>query len=339
MPQPTTNSIIVRGALQNVSVAFKNDNYIADRVFPIIDGVTRQAKVGKYLPDSWFRDEAKVRAPGAEAAMTGFELTTSNLDPVNYAIKTDVPKEYEEEAAVASNIPVRPEVDAIEYCADKIDLSKEIRTAAIIMDTTWADENGSGGEDVAGLWADTTAAGNTFFADIQKGMNAIHKATGLMPNKLVMDSSTFNSLRFNPQIQTRLGTFLNIAPQTGTPAPLNAQVLAALAGVEEVLIGSAIKVTDNETKTKSSTISNGQYVWEYNSGKGSAFLYYHPSRPGLRQVSAGYQYRVLQSGVPRLVTSWWENKNRATMYQVDENVDISPMVTGAGYAFKDTIQS
>lgn len=329
MPQPTTNSIIVRGPLQNVSVAYKNEQYIANEVFPIIDGITRQTKVAKYLPENWFRSDAKVRAPGAEAAMGGFELTSSNLDPVNYGIKTSVPDEYEDEAAAGNNLPVRPEADAVEYCANQIDLKKEIITADTIMDATWADGNGSGGEDVAGLWAATDST-NTYFADIAKAMNTVHKSTGVMPNTIWMDAGTFNSLRFNSQIQAKY-----INTQVGTP--MSAQVLAALSGVDQILIGSALKVTSNETKTKSSTLNGAQYIWEYNSGKGSSFVFYRPTRPGLRQVSAGYQYRVMQQGMARLVTSWYENANRATMYQVEENFDISVVCSGCGYAFKDTI--
>lgn len=329
MPQPTTNSIIVRGALQNVSVAFRNEQYIADSVFPIIDGVTRQTKVAKYLPENWFRDEAQVRAPGAEAAEGGFELTTSNIDPVNYAFKTMVPDEYTEEAAAGNNLPVRPEADAVEYCANKIDLRKEITIANTIQTSTWADGNGSGGEDVAGLWADTTSS-NTYFVDIAKAKKAVLKACGLMPNTLVMDAGTFTTLQFNSQIQAKY-----INTQVGTP--VSAQVLAALSGVDQILIGSALKIDTNETKTKSSNLSGSKYIWDYNDGKGFAFLYYRPARPGLRQVSAGYQYRVAQMGMQRLVTSWYENSRRSTMYQVEENTDIAPMVTGAGYAFKDTI--
>ena len=35
--------MMVSGPLQNISIAFKNLNYIADRVFPVLDGADPKA--------------------------------------------------------------------------------------------------------------------------------------------------------------------------------------------------------------------------------------------------------------------------------------------------------
>ena len=46
---PIVKDLIVAGPLANVSVAYKNKDYIADQVFPIIDGADPKAKITKYL--------------------------------------------------------------------------------------------------------------------------------------------------------------------------------------------------------------------------------------------------------------------------------------------------
>jgi hypothetical protein len=64
MPQPNVKEQIVAGPLQNVSIAFRNEEYIADRVFPILDGADPKAKITVYQKADWFRDEAGIRTAG-----------------------------------------------------------------------------------------------------------------------------------------------------------------------------------------------------------------------------------------------------------------------------------
>jgi hypothetical protein len=67
MPQPNVKEQIVAGPLQNVSVQFRNEEYIADRVFPILDGADPKAKITIYNRADWFRDEAGIRTAGSGA--------------------------------------------------------------------------------------------------------------------------------------------------------------------------------------------------------------------------------------------------------------------------------
>ena len=71
MPQPNMRAMTVTGPLANISVAYRNRSYIADRVFPIIDNAPPDAKIARYLKGAWFRDEAGIRAPGTRATRGG----------------------------------------------------------------------------------------------------------------------------------------------------------------------------------------------------------------------------------------------------------------------------
>ena len=75
MAQPDVKSEIIAGPLQGVSVAYRNKEYIADRVFPILDGADPKAKITKYLKGAWFRDEAGIRAAGTRAKRGGYPLS------------------------------------------------------------------------------------------------------------------------------------------------------------------------------------------------------------------------------------------------------------------------
>ena len=93
MPQPNANEMVVRGPLASISLAYRNHSYIADRVFPIIDGVSAKQKILKYLKGAWFRDEAGIRGPGARANRGGFPTSWVNITPAEYAFAKEVTDE------------------------------------------------------------------------------------------------------------------------------------------------------------------------------------------------------------------------------------------------------
>jgi hypothetical protein len=322
------SKIVVRGILQNVSQAYRNEEFVGDRLFPIINGVSRKTQVPKYHKGPWFTDEAEVRGPGAAARIAEFSVALQNLDPVNYATATKVTDEEREDAAQAGNLPVSPDNDAMEFMANKLDLKREVRVAALLHATNWSGV-GAGGEDAEGGWGHATSASDTFLADIKKARDTIRKNTGILPNTLFMDYVCFSALCVAPALLALIN------PQViSSEAPLlNEKSLATLARVKEVIIGSAVKSTDEETVA--GTEFTAVDVWD-TTGKGIAFLYYKPAKPGLKVPSPGYQYRLTRDGGFRHITTWYDNAIHSTMYDAEESVDISAVGLDLGYMFKDT---
>ncbi|MBW2673863.1 MAG: hypothetical protein JRD89_10690, partial [Deltaproteobacteria bacterium] len=192
MGQPNVKEQIVAGPLAGVSVAYRNKEYIADRVFAILDGADPKAKITVYKKGAWFRDEAGIRAAGTRAKRGGYPTGSVSISTDEYAFAKEVTDE-DRRFAKAKGAPVlQPDQDAIEFAADKVDLKKERRVAATVTGTTWVDGN-VGGEDAEGLWV--ASSGNTFIADINKGKKAIQSATGFLPNILVVDYATYLGLK------------------------------------------------------------------------------------------------------------------------------------------------
>lgn len=323
MPQPNVRELIVAGPLADVSIAYRNQSYVADRVFPIIDKVSPRAKIARYLKGAWFRDEAGIRAAGGRAPRGGYTMDLLSLATKEYAFAKEVTDEDRKFSTAAGAPPLRPDQDAIEFAAGKIDLSKEVRTASLIINGTWS---GVAGEDAAGLWA--AGAGNTFLPDVQARIETIRSNTGLKPNKLLIDFGTYNSLK-------RESTILDLIKYTERGV-LTKEILAAILELDEILIGEAIKSTAKETKA--GTDFTAANVWEKNAGKGSAFLYYSPPAPGLKIPSAGYQARVAyEDGQARRTSTWREAAEHQDVYEVAEETDI--LITGAdlGFLWYDTL--
>ena len=325
MPQPDVKSEIIAGPLQGVSIAYRNTEYIADRVFPILDGADPKAKITKYLKGAWFRDEAGIRAAGTRARRGGYPLTTVSVSTDEYAFAKEVTDE-DRRFAKAQGAPVlQPEEDAVEFSTDKVDLKKEIRVAAAITGTTWVDGN-SGGEDAGGLWSPAGST-NTFLVDITTGRKAIQAATGMDPNCLVLDYATYLALKECDEIldkikYTQKGVF-------GTA------LLAAILELEEVLVGKAIYSSAEETKA--GTDFTAAKMWEVNAGKGMGFLYHRAKRLGLKASTAGVQVRIAyENGSPRRISTWREKAEHQDVYECAEETDIVVTATDLGYLWADT---
>jgi hypothetical protein len=324
MPQPNVSELIVAGPLANVSIAYRNKNYIADRTFPILDKVSPKAKVARYLKGAWFRDEAGIRGPGSRANRGGYPVDYLDIAAKEYAFAKEVTDEDRRAVAVAGGPPLKPDQDAIEFAADKIDLKKERRIASMILAGTWS---GVAGEDAAGLWAPNDAT-NTFILDVEARIETIRSNTGLRPNVLVISGNTLSKLKMLDDLLDRIKY-----TQRGVLTP---DLIAAIFGLEEVLVGDAVYSSAKETKAGTDFTSVD--VWEKNATKGSAFLFYRPPAPGLKIPSAGYQARTAyEDGSPRRTTTWRESAEHQDVYEVAEETDIVQTGSDLGFLWYDTI--
>ena len=323
--QPDMRGELVAGPLANVSIAYKNPDeaYIANEVFPIIDNCPPEAKITTYPKGAWFRDEAGPRGPGGESRRGGYKLDSIPISTQEFGFAKEVPDEDREIALLQGSPPLNPDQDAIEFCTDKIMLNKEVRTANIVLASTWS---GVAGEDAAGLWAAGT--GNTFLTDVRARSETIRANTGRKPNALVIDEGTYNSLKEESTVLTKIQyTQLGI---------LTKDLLAAILELRWVYVAGAIKSTAKEKKD--GTDFTASDIWEKNAGKGAGFLFYRPPVVGLKIPSAGYQARVnYDNGMPRRTTTWRENAEHQDVYEVAEETDI--VVTGAdlGFLWYDTL--
>lgn len=322
---PIVKDLIVAGPLANVSIAYKNKDYIADQVFPILDGADPKAKITKYLKGAWFRDEAGIRAPGTRAKRGGYPLTSVSIATDEYAFAAEVTDE-DRRFAKSQGAPVfKPDQDAIELAADKVDLKKERRVSAAITGQTWVDAN-SGGEDAEGLWSPAGST-NTFLADITTGTKAIKSATGIRPNTLIVDFATYMALKECDEILDKIKY-----TQRGV---LTVDLLAAILDLDKVLVGSAVYSSAEETAA--GTDFTAVDIWTVNAGKGMGFLYYRAPKIGLKALTAGLQVRVAyENGQARRTTTWREPAEHQDVYEVAEETDIAVVASDVGYLWKDT---
>ncbi len=317
--------MMVAGPLQNISIAFKNEEYIADRVFPILDGADPKAKITVYNKADWFRDEAGIRAAGTRANRGGYKIDEVSVATKEWAFAKEVTDEDRRFSKLKNAPPLKPDEDGIAFASDVVDRKKEVRVSSLITGGTWVDGN-VGGEDTEGLWSPAGAT-NTFLADITKAKKAIKSNTGKKPNVLVIDEATYLAVKECEAITEKI--------KYTQRAVLTSDLLAAILELDEVLVGGAIKNTAKETKA--GTEFTGANIWEVNAGKGMGFLFHRPKVLGLKVATAGMQVRIAyEDGQPRRVTTWREPAEHQDVYEVAEETDIVLVHAALGYLFKDT---
>lgn len=260
---PTPQDAHVDAALSQISVAYRNEQYIFEEVFPVVPVEKQSDKYYTFSKADLLRIEAAVRAPGTLAKRGGYRLSTTSFFCDNYAFGKSIPDELKKNEDAALN----SEQNATEYTTDQVLLKLENQLASeIFAISTWGTD-----KTPTVLWS--TYATSTPIEDVRVGIETVLLNTGRRPNQLVMGHQVWTVLQDHPDFVDRLSN--------QTTRVLQLAAAAQILGVDRVLIGTAVKNTAAEGIAASMS-----FVWGKN-----ALLHYVPPSPGLMVPSSGYTFR------------------------------------------------
>lgn len=270
---PNRSQIHIDRALTNISVAYMQDaeNFIADKVFPIIPVQKQSDLFFKYKKDDFFRDEAQVRADGTESAGGDYDIEQSAPYYCRvYAFHKDVT----EQERVNADEPLNVDRDATEFISQKLLLKREVEFMTKYF------QSGVWGTEIQGVASDATAGqalqwnnpASDPIADITNAGIRMAEETSYRPNTLVLSPWAFYALKNHPAILERIKY-----TQKGI---VTTDLLATLFEVERVFIAWGVQ----NTKAKG---ADGQL--QFIMGK-HALLCYTPKTAGLKTPAAGYTF-------------------------------------------------
>lgn len=326
---PTPKSAHKDAALSNLSIAYRNPMYIADQVFPTVPVPKQSDYFFQFLRGDWFRLDAGVRGPGAEAKRGGYKLTSSTYSCKEYAFAHPIPIELINNA----DDVLKPMETGINFVTESILLAKE-RVVSTLITTSgnWSNE------DAEGLWAPTDTT-NTFLTDVLYRRETIRQAIGRYPNTLIMDAKTYKGLKGSSVLLDRI----KYTGTNGNPADVTPKMIAMLCDLEKVLIGGAIYSSDEETVA--GTEFTAVDLWETNATKGSAWLGYVSPTPAVDVPSAGYTFVWNNTNIPneivretgaRSVRRWWEDSTKQWVLEASECFDAKICSSVSGFLWTDT---
>lgn len=304
MPDP--QQVHIDAALTNVSVAYRNNDYIAELLAPRV-GVRKQSD-RYYIYDSdreAIRLGEDLRSPGALADEIDFALSTDSYFCHDHALASSVPDEERENADPA----IQPDIDRTEFLSERILLKQEsvleemLRSSSDIPELalTGGSEWNSGSSDPV---ADIQQARLMHFAQCQRRANV-----------LVLPFQVYEIVREHEAITDRV--------KYTTSSVVTTELLAQLFDVDRVLV----------PRSYVNTAAPGQApdvepLWQSN-----AYLAHVADRPGLKQLTLAntFVWNAMPGTVDGLVVERWrEHGRKADMIRVQKYYDMKLIAPGAG---------
>ena len=271
MPQPSFNQVHVDAILTNISVAWMQmqDNFIADKVFPLVPVDKKSNKYFLYTKNDWYRDEAQRRAPGTESAGSGYNLSTDTYSCDVFAFHKDV----DDQTTANADAPLNPLREASEFVTRRLLLRREVQFVADYLKTSvWGTDltgvSGTPSTNEFKQWSDY--ANSDPIIDIELAKSTILSTTGMEANTLVLGYETFRQLRHHPDLVDRI--------KYTSAQTITTDMIARMFEVDRVLVSKSVKATNNEGATGAYSLTAGKVAW----------LGHVASNPGLLTPSAGY---------------------------------------------------
>lgn len=267
--QPTPQDLHVNALLTMLSIGYTNSAYIADQVFPIVKVNKQSDIIPKYDQSHWFRDNAKVRAPGTKSEGGGYTVdTTATYFANRWSRRFEIPDELRRNA----DAPWDLDADATRFVTDKTMMRREVKFATDNFTTgVWGSDK-TGGTDFT-QWSNY--GGSTPDVDIDVYKDSVEATTGVEPNKFVVGKQVHLQLKNHPALIDRI--------KYTQRAQLTTELIASLLELESYLVGRSIYTTTVEGTAEASVTYTR--IW----GKNGLLLYV-PANPGLLTPAAGYTF-------------------------------------------------
>ena len=275
--------------------------------------------IAKYRKSDWFRNEARVRAPGGRPPEGDYALDTAvSYDCLPYSYAKRVPYEVRENA----DNPLRPDNEAIEFVTDKILLAREKRVAdALFNATTFASYTATAaGLSGGGAVAWSTYATSEPIKDINIMRHNVRQQIGRFANTIVIGGTVWEQLENHPDFMDRVKyTQLGI---------LTTDLFGRITNLPRVFIGTAIYSNTAEDITFSSSDIWGNFV----------LVCYVAPTPSLLNPSLGYTLRWTNMGNGRSVERYELDEGRkSTLYVCEEHTDEIISAEDAGYLLTSVV--
>jgi len=280
MAMLTPSQVHLDAPLTNLTLAYlqSTENFIADKVFPIVDVDKQSDKYYIYNRAEFNRSgNRKALAPRTRPERVGMTLSNSNYfaDVFGLATDFDVQTLANEDAALETrSMGAQMLVHNM-----LIDREKDF-VSNFFVDNVWGtnwDGVASGGEGATATvnWDDYT--NSTPIVDIRRLSTAIQlKSGGFKPNTMVMSKSVYDVLMDHPDIIARI----NGGATVNNPAMVSKSKIAEMFEVERLFVMESVENTAAEGAAESNAFI----------GSDAVLLCYTPSSAGLRTPAAGLTY-------------------------------------------------
>lgn len=289
MPQPTAGDVFVNAPLGMVSLNYFQDQqvFIADKMFPLVQVNLQGGIVYEWDVNYILLNGMEPRAEGTESRGIGQKLNQKTYFAQLYALHKDISDQRRanessllpDGALVPS--PINADKSATNLLSAQAVQKREITLKAAAFGTgKWTgmtDQTGVAGAPGANQFKQWSDPASDPVANVTSFCSTIQLATGIRPRRMAMGQPVWDALKTNPSIVDRLKFF----GTPGSPTIVTQQAVAALFGLEDVLVSGVVQQTSNEG---TATPVNGFVIAK------EFVLFSTPPQPDIDTPSAGYNF-------------------------------------------------
>lgn len=303
--------------LTNLLLGLGQGTYIGERLFPRLPQALSKVMLAQ-VGDERFRKYNLRRAPGTATKRVNIKYDGKTYEVKQYSVEVPIPRELIRESDEARRLNLTANLDisriAMVTASDILGLDYEIECAALATTPgTYAAGN------VLALAGATkwSAATGTPVTDITNASESIRKKIGKRPNTLTLSADAAVALRHNAEVKTYLPD-----SQMG-PATLDQ--LKSILNVEEIHVGDAIWVADDDTSAD---------VWGNN-----AVLAYVPRMIGatgdISLAEPAFGFTNVLDGHPFAEQPYFENNLKSWVYGATYERQANVAYPGAAFLFQN----
>jgi len=307
------SSTFVSPLLTNISLAYRNESYIAEQILPVVPVVKDTAQIATYGMDN-LRIEESLRAQGSGANEVNHTLTLgAHYILQDHALKEFVTKEEEDNA----DKPITPRIDAVENLTDRMLVIKERELAIAMADTGTITQNVTlSGTD---QWSDFTNSDP--FDDIKAAMETVRTGSGMLPNTFVMSYAVMMTLIVHPDLIARLPN-VTVVSSDGVIQALK----LAFPNIKNIFVGSAQYNSGLEGGTSALADIWGKHFW----------VMYVSDKPRLKSRSFGFTYQAPGQNRQVKVLAYDEDRE-GRFVRINDKYDQKLVDNKCAYLIKNAI--
>jgi hypothetical protein len=314
MPQMTpANARVVDPVLSTVAQGYQNSEMVASALFPTVDVPLRGGNIVMFGKEA-FMLYGSARAPGENTRRVQFGYSGSPYALVDYSLEGLLPIETLQEAQ--NSVPIDKSALALNGVLSIMALRLEKQSADLARAPALYGANNKVTLSGTAQWSDLTSGISNPVKNIETAKEAVRQATGKRPNTIVLGALVMAMLKQHPIIVDRI-------KYTGRDVA-TAELLAALFGVERVLVGEAIYSNDSGTAYTD--------VW----GKDVVVAYTKvASIADAGAPSYGYTYQL--QGYPQAEEPYYDRNTKSWVFPVTRAEAPVMASASAGYLITNAV--
>lgn|SRR6185312_10718993 len=323
---PSPKQLVIDTRLSQVSVDYKNDDYIAEQVLPTLlvpkqHGKILENDMSALQPDANGDDKIGMgQRPGIVKAEFQDDMYGTFERAKGVTIHDD-----EVDADNAEGAPYEVKVTKTNLVTERLLLNREVRVAAICAGVTGTSSPGT-------KW---DQANSTPLADINAAKFAVKNKIGKRPNYAIVPWEVMEFLKQNADVKS----FITGGSTTLVPGVLNIEAFKLIFGVENILVPASSQLAGAMSGAfKSGTLSS---VWSDN-----VTLFWRPNAPMRQAPAFGYTYvwqnafrGAARSTNGQVITQDYETRERTLYLDARTYSDERKLIDGAAYTLTNVLNS